>query len=120
MRCRQRGQSVVEFGLAALLLTLLLFGIVDFGLLLNSWLRLSAATRDVARAASLGATQTQLRQMVEALVLPGVTRDPEYFTQHVRPCCLEGSVWPSPEPTAAVVLDIKYYAGCMPGATCPP
>ena len=54
LRARERGQSVVEFGIVAILFTLLMFAIVDFGLLLNSWVALSSGTRQVARAATVG------------------------------------------------------------------
>ena len=45
---------MVEFGIVAILFTLLMFAIVDFGLLLNSWVALSSGTRQVARAATVG------------------------------------------------------------------
>jgi hypothetical protein len=53
---RRRGQAIVEFGIIALLFTLLLFGIVDFGLLLNGWISVSSSAREAARAAALGHT----------------------------------------------------------------
>jgi Flp pilus assembly protein TadG len=46
---------VVEFGLLALLFTLILFGIGDFGLLLNGWVAVSSSAREGARRASVGA-----------------------------------------------------------------
>src|SRR5215216_5014004 len=54
IRARQRGQSMIEFGLLALLFTLILFGIADFGMLLNGWVAVSSATREAGRRASLG------------------------------------------------------------------
>jgi hypothetical protein len=51
---RRRGQAIVEFGLVALLFTLLLFGVVDLGILLNGWLGVSSSTRDVARQLAVG------------------------------------------------------------------
>jgi hypothetical protein len=54
IRKRQRGQSMVEFGLLALLFTLILFGIADFGMLLNGWVAVSSSAREAARHASVG------------------------------------------------------------------
>jgi hypothetical protein len=45
---------LVEFGIVALLFVLILFGIVDFGLLLNGWLGVSAAARQGSRQAAVG------------------------------------------------------------------
>jgi TadE-like protein len=53
-RRRQGGQSIVEFGLIALTFTLLLFGVVDLGILLNGWLGVSASSRDLARQLAVG------------------------------------------------------------------
>jgi Flp pilus assembly protein TadG len=51
---RQRSQAIVEFGLVALLFTLLLFGVVDFGILLNGWLGVSSSARDLSRQLAVG------------------------------------------------------------------
>jgi hypothetical protein len=51
---RRRGQAIVEFGLVALLFTLLLMGTVDFAILLNGWLGVSSTARDIARQLAVG------------------------------------------------------------------
>src|SRR6266566_4316566 len=51
---RGRGQAIVEFGLVALLFTLLLMGIVDFAILLNGWLGVSSSARDISRQLAVG------------------------------------------------------------------
>ncbi|MBV9598755.1 MAG: pilus assembly protein [Chloroflexi bacterium] len=51
---RSRGQAMVEFGLVGLLLVLMLFGIVDFGMLLNGWMNVSTGSAAGARWAALG------------------------------------------------------------------
>ena len=50
-RRRQRGQSVVELALTAPLLFLILFGIIDFGYVFNSYHEIRSASRDGARLA---------------------------------------------------------------------
>ncbi len=52
LRLRQPGQAIVEFGIVSILFILLLFGMVDFGLLLNGWLTISSNSREAARVAS--------------------------------------------------------------------
>jgi Flp pilus assembly protein TadG len=54
VRSRSRGQSVVEFGLVAVIFGLMVSGIYDFGILLNGWLGVSSSARDVARQLAVG------------------------------------------------------------------
>ena len=54
LRSRRRGQAIVEFGLISLLFVGLLFAVVDFGLLLNTWLAVSSGSRELARSAQVG------------------------------------------------------------------
>ena len=51
---RDRGAAAVEFALLLPLLTLLVFGIVDFGRGLNAQITLTQAAREGARMAALG------------------------------------------------------------------
>jgi len=88
LRSRQRGQSVVEFGIVAILFTLLMFAVVDFGLLLNSWVAISSGTRQVARATTVGFLATDLTTMVSGLNLPGVSRTP--YSPFASYCCGSG------------------------------
>ena len=118
MRSRHRGQSVVEFGIIALLFTLLMFAIVDLGLLLNSWVRLSSGARDIGRAASVGHFGTDLSTMAKQLVLPGVSATP--YSPFVKYCCGESGS------NDELVISVQYYNGdptlpppapCIPGAS---
>ncbi|HOQ06551.1 MAG TPA: TadE/TadG family type IV pilus assembly protein [Clostridiales bacterium] len=65
IRTRKRsGQSLVETALILPLLLLLLTGIIDFGLLFNSYLVISNASREGARRAVTGNTDAQIRAAV--------------------------------------------------------
>lgn len=52
-RARDRGASAVEFALVAPLLLLLVFGVIDFGRLLNAQITITEAAREGARAATI-------------------------------------------------------------------
>lgn len=53
----KRGAALVEFTIVLLILMVLVFGIIEFGLLIKDYLTLSHAAREGARSAALG-TQT--------------------------------------------------------------
>ena len=53
---RDRGAAAVEFALLLPVLLLLIFGIVDFGRMLNAKILISEAAREGARAAALAGT----------------------------------------------------------------
>jgi hypothetical protein len=53
---RDRGAAAVEFALLLPLLLLLVFGIIDFGRMLNAEILISEAAREGARAAALAGT----------------------------------------------------------------
>lgn len=51
---RERGQSLVEFSLLLPVMLIIIFGIVDFGMGLRSYISLTNATREGARFAAVG------------------------------------------------------------------
>ena len=53
---QQRGAALVEFALVSVLLFLILFGIIEVGLLLGNQAQVGAAAREAARAAAVGST----------------------------------------------------------------
>ena len=52
----ERGATLVEFTIVAMLLFLLLFGIIEFGLAFRDWLTVSSASRAAARVGSAAGT----------------------------------------------------------------
>lgn len=60
-RQAQRGAALVEFALVSGLLCLLLFGIVEVGLLLGDQAQVGEAAREAARAAAIGSTVGSVR-----------------------------------------------------------
>lgn len=57
----ESGQALVEMALSLTVLVFLLFGIIDFGRLFHAYLALDHAGREAARAASIGASDAQIK-----------------------------------------------------------
>jgi len=66
-RKRERGQSMVEFALVLPLMLLVLMGMVDFSRMLGVYLTLQNATREGARLAVTGATDSAIAARVDAM-----------------------------------------------------
>jgi hypothetical protein len=94
MRSRQHGQAVVEFGIIALLFTALMFAVIDFGLLLNTWLSVSSASREIGRSASVGKKQPFLHDQAQHLNLPAVSS-----AGFSKLCC---------DSTSAIEIQVEY------------
>jgi hypothetical protein len=105
VRRKQRGQAIVEFGIIALLFTALMFAVVDFGLLLNTWLSVSSGAREVARNASVGKRTVFLQDEASRVPVPSVDR------QYSGTWCCDAS--------AAMHLIVEYFPStCIPGPGC--
>jgi Flp pilus assembly protein TadG len=61
-----QGAAAVEFALVLPVLVLMLFGIIQFGLIFNQWQQLEHATREGARWASLQNSAAAVRSTVIA------------------------------------------------------
>ncbi len=59
-----RGQSLVETALMLPIILLILMGIIDFGLMFNNYLTVSNASREGARKAAVGGTDSEIRAFV--------------------------------------------------------
>ena len=78
-RTRERGAAAVEFALLLPFLLLIVFGIIDFGRMLNAQITLTEAAREMARSESLDATPDERdRRFADATTgLPGASWDLE-------------------------------------------
>ena len=61
----QRGAAAVEFALLVPFLCLLLFGVIDFGYMLNRDTMINNAAREGVRTASVGGTSAEVVQTVK-------------------------------------------------------
>jgi Flp pilus assembly protein TadG len=59
-----KGQSLVETALVLPIILLLLMGIIDFGFMFNNYLMVGNASREGARKAAAGATDSEIRALV--------------------------------------------------------
>ncbi|MBN8210563.1 pilus assembly protein [Bacillus sp. NTK071] len=56
----EKGQSMVEFALVLPVLVMLLFGIVDFGRIFHAYITIDHASREAARVASIGESDSKI------------------------------------------------------------
>jgi len=63
----RKGQAMVETALILPIVILILAGIMDFGLLFNNYLIINNASREGARYAAVGATDTQITNDIKTM-----------------------------------------------------
>lgn len=71
-RSGERGQGLVEFALVLPMLLMVVFAIVEFGVLYQRNVMLTNASREGARVAAVGATTAEIQARVQS-VTPGLT-----------------------------------------------
>ncbi len=64
-RRNQRGQAIVEMALVLPILIMLIFGIVEFGRILNTYMEVTNLSREGARAGAVGKTDSQIISTVQ-------------------------------------------------------
>lgn len=90
-RSRSRcGTATVELAIVLPVLLLMLFGILEMGLLFKDYLMCQQAVREGARTAALGAMPSQVISAVRAAAS---TLDPSYFTVQCQYRVWEGTGW---------------------------
>lgn len=60
----EKGQSLVEFSILLPLLLLLLMGILEFGLILNSYLTINNSAREGARLGVVAGSNIEIKQLI--------------------------------------------------------
>lgn len=73
MKRRDDGAAAVEMAIILPLMLLLVFGIIDFGRMLNAQIEVSAAAREGARWAAMGQTGVPARAALAAPNLSGMS-----------------------------------------------
>jgi Flp pilus assembly protein TadG len=61
-----KGQALVEFAIILPILLLLILGIVQFGMMINSYLSIQYAAREGARAGIVGSTDSEIKNLIIA------------------------------------------------------
>lgn len=64
IRKTEKGQAVVEMALILPILLMLVFGIVEFGRILNTYMIVTEISREAARKGSVGGTDLEIRDTV--------------------------------------------------------
>ena len=61
----ERGQALVEFSLVSLVFFFLIFGVIDFGMGLHSWITITSAAREGARLGAVHGTEAEIITRVQ-------------------------------------------------------
>lgn len=64
---KNKGQSLVETAFVLPIILLILMGIIDFGMMFNNYLIIGNASREGARSAAVGATDDEIRTIVNTV-----------------------------------------------------
>jgi Flp pilus assembly protein TadG len=88
MKClkNEKGQSLVEFSIILPLLLLLLMGIFEFGLMLNSYLTIHNSAREGARLGIVAGSDSEISELITNI---SPTLDTENLIVNITPA--EGS-----------------------------
>ena len=97
-RRSERGAAAVEMAFMLPVLLFVLFGIIDFGRMLNAQITLTEAAREGARAASFSQPDQDVKDRVTSFASPGLTG----VTTVVTACPA------TPTPTADAVVTSTY------------
>lgn len=60
----QKGQALVEFAIVLPILLLLVMGILQFGMMLNSYLTIENAAREGARTGIIGSSDSEIQNLI--------------------------------------------------------
>lgn len=60
----QKGQALVEFAIVLPIILLLVMGILQFGMMMNSYIAIQNAAREGARAGIVGCTDTEIQNTI--------------------------------------------------------
>lgn len=106
-QARDRGAAAVEFALVVPLLIMLVFGIIDFGYLINRVSLVNNAARDAARVASLNGTSAEVAATANKALngMPGTTVTVKCRKADGTPC---GSYDANAESGGTAVVEITY------------
>lgn len=96
IRGNRKGAAMVEFAIVVMLLFTLVFGIIEFGLLIKDYLTLSQAVREGSRSAALGSPMNIVVARVQnsAPTLVGANIDP--IELYKRPATTPSGSWEGP------------------------
>lgn len=99
-----KGQSLVETAIVIPVILLLVLGIIDFGLIFNNYILITNASREGARKASVGGTDSEVIQVVQNMT---TTLELSDMTINVTPS------YSIRNHGAQVKVEITYNAGLI-------
>lgn len=112
-RRSRRGLATVEMAIVLPLLVLMLFGIMEMGLLFKDFLMLQQGVREAARTAALGAIPSEIVATVSSAA---VSLDPSQLTVTVQYRTWNGTGWDYTWDTAPTLGEGGTSNNAPPGA----
>lgn len=78
----QKGQALIEFAIIMPILLMFVMGILQFGMMLNSYLTIENASREGARAGIIGSSDIEIRDLI---IVTSPSLNPENLTVTITP-----------------------------------
>lgn len=78
----QKGQALVEFAIILPILLMLVMGILQFGMMLNTYLTIENASREGARAGIIGSSDAEIKNLI---IATSPSLDPACLTVIITP-----------------------------------
>lgn len=78
----QKGQALVEFAIILPILLMLVMGILQFGMMLNSYITIENASREGARAGIIGSSDAEIQNLI---ISTSPSLDPKNLTVTITP-----------------------------------
>ncbi|MEW6622200.1 MAG: TadE/TadG family type IV pilus assembly protein [Bacillota bacterium] len=117
IRKNEEGQSLVEFALIIPIFLLLLFGLIQFAVILNAQITVTAAAREGARIAVLGVSETEIKTRVKDSASTGILLN-EITNDDISISTPEGTGKGKPisvEVNATVQIIVPFLNGILGG-----
>lgn len=78
----EKGQSLVEFTIVLPILLILIMGMIESGMMLNSYITIENASREGARAGIIGNSDNQIKELI---IARSPSLDPDNLTISIIP-----------------------------------
>ncbi|SHI95900.1 Flp pilus assembly protein TadG [Clostridium cavendishii DSM 21758] len=97
----QKGQALVEFAIILPIFLILVMGIIQFGMILNTYLSIENASREGARNGIIGSTDSEIQNLIKTI---SPSLDTQSLTVNITP----NEITRKPGDTLTVKVSYNY------------